>query len=142
MARHFRVALNAFLTLVAWAVPIVAGGFLTAQYVATANDGEGAVLVRADPAGLAGLTALLIVHVLGWAGVAWLGRRRQLPSGTDIRYLDGVARIASEELRGESGKGGAVWREPRGRTDLVTRLVGGSVGMGRWTLREGRVVRM
>ncbi len=34
------------------------------------------------------------------------------------------------------------WREPARRVDLVTRLVGGRSGSGRWGWRGGKVVRV
>ena len=138
LARHLRVALLSFLTPFAWALPVLAGGLFTAQFVLSADAGAGAVRVRADPGALYALTALLVVHALGWA-VLWPGQARRVPGGVDVRYLAGVAAIAGAELGG-GRRGKPLWTEPRSRTDLVTRLVGRGGGE-RWQMREGKVVR-
>ena len=138
LARHLRVALLSLLTPLAWALPVLAGGLFTAQFVAGANGGAGAVFVRADPGALYALSALLVAHALGWATL-WPGKTRRVPGGVDVRYLKGVAAVAGAELGAR--RGGELWAEPRSRTDLVTRLVGRGGG-GRWGMREGKVARI
>ncbi|MCJ1440797.1 MAG: hypothetical protein MMC23_001283 [Stictis urceolatum] len=169
---HFAVAGSAALGLVAWVVPVLAGGIFTAQFVRGEGEGnQGAIEMRAERMGLGALSAFLVVVALGWV-VAWPVARRALGAGSagpgvgggkkgrvswrssrstasgkdlekggvgeertsaemwlgekDVRTLAGVRDVAGEEILGLR-----VWREPRGRTDLVGRLVGR--GRGRWS---------
>lgn len=58
----FYVAGSAFLAFLSWALPILGGGLLTAQYI----PGDQRIYMRADPGGLAALSAFAIVYALGW----------------------------------------------------------------------------
>ena len=140
MSGHFRVAWFSLLSTFSWAIPILAGGIFTAQFVLSDDSTEGQILMRADPSGLYALVTFVTLYALSWT-LIWPGKSRIVNKGVDVRYLGGLRETASEKLLRDD-----VWREPRSRRDLVTRLIAGD-GLtggtrGRWGLGRGRVVRL
>ena len=140
LAGHFRVAWFSLLGTFSWAIPVLAGGIFTAQFVQSESTVEGEILMRADPSGLYALVAFVTLYALSCT-LIWPGKRRTVGKGVDVRFLCGLRETAGERLLRDD-----VWREPRGRRDLVTRLIAGDGLTGgtraRWAINGGRVVRL
>ena len=144
LAGHFRVAWFSLLSIIAWVIPILAGGLFTAQWVASpANNESSEILMRVDPGALYALVAFTLLYALSWA-LIFPGQKRRMGGGLDMRYLSDIREVVGERLLRDQ-----MWREPRGRIDLVTRLVseergrkftGGERRSGRWGMSGGRVV--
>ena len=143
---HFRIAWFSFQSLISWTIPILAGGLFTAQWTPSPTD-DSRILMRVDPGALYALMLFLILYAISWL-IVFPTSKRMLRNGWDVRYLwDIKESVDLKTLRSE------VWREPRSRIDLVTRLVSGDHGVskrltggnrfkGRWVVKGGRVVRV
>ena len=140
IAGHFRVAWFSLLATFSWAIPVLAGGIFTAQFVRPDASPEGQIVMRADPSGLYALVVFAILYAFSWTIIS-PGKRRIVGKRIDVRFLGGLRETAGEKLLRDD-----VWREPRGRSDLVTRLIAGD-GLtggtrGRWSIGGGKVARL
>lgn len=110
---HFKVAWISFIGLLAITLPILAGGVFTAQYVADIQD----VRMAADMSGYYALVVFVIVYALSTL-IIWPRQHRYLPH--DISTVGQlVSFFYQSPLLAES-----TFREPRGKIDLQTKLIG------------------
>lgn len=112
LAGHYRVAWISFVALLSITLPILGGGIFTAEFNVPAQEVRE---VAAMPAYYA-LVVFIIIYALSFLAL-WPEPKRHLPH--DIRTVGDLAsyvyqsRITSD----------TAFREPRTKTDLVTRLV-------------------
>ena len=112
IARHYKVAWISFISLLSITLPILGGGVFTAQFFIASQDIREAACMPAYYA----LVVFVIVYALSFL-VAWPTRKRHLPH--DIRTLaDLISFVYQSPLLSD-----AVFREPRSKVDLVTRLI-------------------
>ena len=88
---HTVVTLSGLFAAFSWAVPVLGGGVFTAQYV----QSEGGIVVRADPAGLTGLTVFVVVSALGWI-VAWPIGHYLMRRGRDSNVVEAAAQAQAQ----------------------------------------------
>ncbi|KAJ5632801.1 hypothetical protein N7490_009140 [Penicillium lividum] len=109
---HWRVACLSFISLVSIAIPILAGGIFIALWYPSDND----VRISAVMPAYYTLIALCALYAVSFV-VVWPGRRRYLPH--DISTLsDLMSFLYQSPLLADK-----LLREPRSKTDLVTRLI-------------------
>ncbi|OGE54249.1 hypothetical protein PENARI_c006G05551 [Penicillium arizonense] len=110
--RHFKVAWISLMCLISLAIPILAGGVFIALWYPSHDDIRISALMPAFYA-LIAFCALYAISFL----VIWPGRRRYLPH--DITTLaDMMSYLYQSPLLSDK-----ILREPRSKTDLVTRLI-------------------
>lgn len=118
--KHWRVAVTSIITLLALALPVLAGGIWWAEfYVGIQRVGVSTQL----PVFYA-LTAFVVVYALGWVVCSWqpasLRHSAQLlPEKVDT--FAGVRELVQDSKLLDD----VAFRAPTGRVDLVTRLLGG-----------------
>ena len=117
LAGHWKVAYISFISLLSIALPILGGGVFTAQYFA--EDGQ--VRSAASMPAYEALVCFVVVYALSFLAI-WPGRKRHLPH--DIRTL---AQLISFVYQSSLLHDPAL-KAPQTKTDLVTRLLGASVG--------------
>ncbi|CAG8275103.1 unnamed protein product [Penicillium salamii] len=110
--RHFKVAFISLMSMVSLAIPILAGGVFIALWFPTHDDIRISALMPAFYA----LIAFCALYAVSFLAI-WPGRRRYLPH--DITTLaDLMSFIYQSPLLSDK-----ILREPRSKTDLVTRLI-------------------
>ena len=115
--RNFKVAWISFIGLLSITLPILAGGVFTAQFVSSSQS----VRIAADMPGYYALVVFVIIYALSFL-VIWPGRRRELPH--DISTVGQlVSFVYQSPLLTDP-----IFREPRSKIDLVTKLVGRLTG--------------
>ncbi|KAJ6191528.1 hypothetical protein N7519_001549 [Penicillium mononematosum] len=133
--RHFKVAWVSLMSLLSLAIPILAGGVFVALWFPSHDDIRIAAFLPAFYA-LIGFCGLYAVSFLA----IWPGRRRYLPH--DITTLaDLMSYLYQSPLLSDK-----ILREPRSKTDLVTRLIVAppserqlpSYGFGIYVGRDGK----
>ncbi|QQK48262.1 phosphoribosylaminoimidazole-succinocarboxamide synthase [Penicillium digitatum] len=110
--RHFKVAFVSLMSLLSLGIPILAGGVFIALWFPSHDDIRISAFLPAFYAlvGFCGLYAVSFVAI-------WPGRRRYLPH--DITTLaDVMSYLYQSPLLSDK-----ILREPRSKTDLVTRLI-------------------
>ncbi|MCJ1285400.1 hypothetical protein MMC26_004740 [Xylographa opegraphella] len=123
LAGHYRVAWISFVSLLSITLPVLAGGLFTAEFNVPAQDVRE---VASMPAYYA-LVVFVLVYALSFLAL-WPGPKHYLPH--DIRTVgDIISFVYQSRMTAD-----AAFREPRTKTDLVTRLL--SVPRG-----EGQVPR-
>ena len=116
---HYRVAFISLVSLLALALPVLAGGLFTAQFFESTQSVREAAYMPAYYV----LTVFLTIYAISYCTI-WPTKRRYLPH--DISKLGGLmALLASSPIRSDTA-----FREPRSRIDLVTRLVSAHGGFG------------
>lgn len=116
-ARHYEVAWISFTALYTAVIPILAGGVFTAQF----NVPTQSVRMAASMPGYVGLVVFTALSALSFLTV-WPTRARRLPH--DISSLGQlVSFFYRSPLLAD-----AVFREPRSKIDLVTRLIATPIG--------------
>ncbi|CAG8259943.1 unnamed protein product [Penicillium nalgiovense] len=132
---HFKVAWISLMSLLSLAIPILAGGVFVALWFPSHDDIRIAAFLPAFYA-LIGFCGLYAVSFLA----IWPGRRRYLPH--DITTLaDLMSYLYQSPLLSDK-----ILREPRSKTDLVTRLIVAppserqlpSYGFGIYVGRDGK----
>lgn len=114
---HHKVAWISFIGLLSITLPILAGGVFTAQYVATSQS----VRMIAEMSGYYALVVFVVIYALSFL-IIWPTKKRQLPH--DISTIGQlVSFFYQSPLLADS-----VFKEPRSKTDLVTKLVGRLTG--------------
>lgn len=109
---HFKVAWISFMGLVSIAIPILAGGVFIALWYPSHEDVRISALMPAFYA----LIAFCALYAISFLAI-WPGRRRYLPH--DITTLaDLMSYFYQSPLLADK-----LLREPRSKTDLVTRLI-------------------
>ncbi|KAJ6114942.1 hypothetical protein N7486_000720 [Penicillium sp. IBT 16267x] len=109
---HWKVAWLSFMSLISIAIPIIAGGIFIALWYPSENDIRISALMPAYYA----LIAFCAVYAVSFLAI-WPGRRRYLPH--DIATLsDLMSFLYQSPLLADK-----LLREPRSKTDLVTRLI-------------------
>lgn len=109
---HYKVAWISFMSLVSIAIPILSGGIFTALWYPDHEDIRISALMPAYYA----LIAFCGLYAVSFLAV-WPGRRRHLPH--DITTLaDLMSFLYQSPLLADK-----LLREPRSKTDLVTRLI-------------------
>ncbi|MCJ1480431.1 hypothetical protein MMC06_000586 [Schaereria dolodes] len=117
LAGHYKVAWVSFISILSLTLPILSGGIFTAQFFVKSQDVREAACMSAYDA----LIIFVIIYTLSFL-VIWPTRKRYLPH--DVKTLgDLIDYVHQSPLLGDS-----MFREPRSKIDLVTRLVSGSVG--------------
>jgi len=115
--RHYKVAWISFIGLLSITLPTLAGGIFTAQFVASSQT----VRIAADMSGYYALVVFVVIYALSFL-IIWPTRKRQLPH--DISTVGQlVSFFYQSPLLAD-----AVFKEPRSKTDLVTRLIGRLTG--------------
>jgi hypothetical protein len=110
--RHYKVACISLMSLVSLAIPILAGGVFIALWYPSHDDIRISALMPAFYA----LIAFCALYAVSFLAI-WPGRRRYLPH--DITTLaDLMSYIYQSPLLSDK-----ILREPRSKTDLVTRLI-------------------
>ncbi|KAL9102491.1 MAG: hypothetical protein Q9163_002356 [Psora crenata] len=113
---HYRVAWISLLGIMSIALPILAGGIFTAQFVPSDQE----VLMVASMPGYKALVVFLVIYVLSFLAT-FPRRKRYLPH--DISTLaEIVSFFYQSPLLAE-----ATFREPRSKIDLVTKLLSSPV---------------
>jgi len=115
--RNFKVAWISFLSLMSITLPILAGGVFTAQFVIAENS----VRIAADMPGFYALVVFIVIYALSYS-IIWPGRKRELPH--DISTVGQlISFVYQSPLLADH-----IFREPRSKIDLVTKLVGRLTG--------------
>ncbi|KAJ5780399.1 hypothetical protein N7457_005559 [Penicillium paradoxum] len=110
--RHFKIAWISLMSLLSLAIPILAGGVFIALWYPNHNDIRISALMPAFYA----LIVFCGLYALSFLAI-WPGRRRYLPH--DITTLaDLMSYLYQSPLLSDK-----ILREPRSKTDLVTRLI-------------------
>lgn len=110
--RHYKIAFISFMSLVSFAIPVLAGGVFIALWYPSHDDIRISALMPAFYA----LIAFCALYAVSFLAI-WPGRRRYLPH--DITTLaDLMSYIYQSPLLSDK-----ILREPRSKTDLVTRLI-------------------
>ncbi|KAJ5357497.1 hypothetical protein N7541_004655 [Penicillium brevicompactum] len=110
--RHYKVAFISFMSMISLAIPILAGGVFIALWFPSQDDIRISALMPAFYA----LIAFCALYAVSFLAI-WPGRRRYLPH--DITTLaDLMSFIYQSPLLSDK-----ILREPRSKTDLVTRLI-------------------
>lgn len=116
LERHFKVAWISFISLLSITLPILAGGVFTAQYVVDQD-----VRMAADMPGYYALVVFVVIYALSTL-IIWPRQHRYLPHDTStIGQL--ISFVYQSPLLAES-----TFREPRGKIDLQTKLIGTRTG--------------
>lgn len=118
LAGHWKVAYISFISLLSITLPVLAGGVFTAQYFPRDNQVRSAASMPAYDA----LVFFVLVYALSFLAI-WPARKRHLPH--DIRSL---GQLISFVYQSSLVHGSTLLRDPRSKTDLVTRLLGAEVG--------------
>ncbi|KAL6713425.1 hypothetical protein ACLMJK_008890 [Lecanora helva] len=114
---NWKVAWISSISLMSITLPVLAGGVFTAQFVRSSQS----VRIAADMPGYYALVVFVVIYALSFS-VIWPGRRRELPH--DISTVGQlVSFVYQSPLLTD-----AMFREPRSKTDLVTKLVGRLTG--------------
>ncbi|KAJ5918332.1 hypothetical protein N7454_010707 [Penicillium verhagenii] len=109
---HWKVALLSFISLISVAIPIIAGGIFIALWYPSDN----AIRISAVMPAYYALIAFCALYAVSFLAI-WPGRRRYLPH--DIATLsDLMSFLYQSPLLADK-----LLREPRSKTDLVTRLI-------------------
>lgn len=115
--RHFKVAYISFIGLLSLALPILAGGVFTAQFVVDTQD----IRVVASMPGYYALVVFVAIYAISFT-VIYPTRKRRLPH--DIRTLGQLVSFVYESpLLAE-----AAFAEPMSKIVLVTKLLGTPAG--------------
>jgi hypothetical protein len=110
--RHYKIAYISLMSLVSPAIPILAGGVFIALWYPSHEDIRISALMPAFYA----LIAFCALYAVSFLAI-WPGRRRYLPH--DITTLaDLMSYMYQSPLLSDK-----ILREPRSKTDLVTRLI-------------------
>ncbi|CAI7616665.1 unnamed protein product [Penicillium glandicola] len=110
--RHFKVAWISLMSILSLAIPILAGGVFIALWFPSHDD----IRISASMPAFYALIAFCGLYAASFV-VIWPGRRRYLPH--DITTLaDLMSYLYQSPLLSDK-----ILREPRSKTDLVTRLV-------------------
>ncbi|KAI9374057.1 hypothetical protein BJX61DRAFT_344353 [Aspergillus egyptiacus] len=109
--KHYKVAWISLISVISGAIPILAGGvFIALTYP------DGSIRVRPLMSAFYAIVAFCAVYMVSFLCI-WPGRRRYLPH--DISTLaDQISFLYQSPLLSDK-----LLREPRSKTDLVTRLV-------------------
>lgn len=119
LAGHYRVAWISFVGVIAIAIPILAGGIFTAQFVLASQDIREVATMPAYYA----LVAFLVLYAFSCL-LIWPTRQRYLPH--DVRTLgDVIGYVRQSPLLGDFA-----FRDPTSKIDLVTRLLSTGKGKG------------
>ncbi|MCJ1473484.1 hypothetical protein MMC13_002135 [Lambiella insularis] len=120
---HFRVAWISFISLLSITLPVIAGGVFTAEFNVPAQDVREVATMPAYYA----LVVFIIIYALSFLAL-WPEPKRYLPH--DIRTVgDIISFVYQSQMTND-----AAFREPRSKTDLVTRLLSseGATAMPRY----------
>lgn len=112
-AGHYKVSWISFISLLSITIPVLGGGVFTAQFFVATQD----VRMAASMPGYEALVGFVIVYALSFLAI-WPTKKRYLPHG--ISTLDQLMNFFyhSPLLKDD------IFREPRTKVDLVTRLLG------------------
>lgn len=110
LAGHYKVAWISFVSLLSVTIPVLSGGVFTAQFFVATQD----VRMAASMPGYEALVGFVIVYALSFL-IIWPTRKRYLPHDISTlgQLVDFVYRMRDD-----------VFKEPRTKADLVTRLLG------------------
>lgn len=117
IAGHYRLAWISFVSVLSLAIPILGGGVFTALF----NVPTQSVRMTASRPGYTALTVFLVIYAFSFLMI-WPREKRRLPH--DISTLGQlVSYFYRSPLLGDP-----TFKEPRGKIDLVTRLLGAPAG--------------
>ncbi|KAL2867004.1 uncharacterized protein BJX67DRAFT_353687 [Aspergillus lucknowensis] len=109
--KHFKVAWISFISVVSGAIPILAGGvFIALRY------GENDIRITPLMPAFYAIVGFCAVYMISFLAI-WPGRYRYLPHGIST-LADQISFLYQSPLLSDK-----LLREPRSKTDLVTRLV-------------------
>ena len=115
--RNLKVAWISFISLMSITLPILAGGVFTAQFIVASQS----VRIAADMSGYYALVVFVVIYALSFL-VIWPARKRELPH--DISTVGQLVSFVYQSPLLTDG----MFREPRSKTDLVTKMVGRLTG--------------
>lgn len=117
LAGHYKVAYISLISLLSAVLPVLAGGVFTAQFFASTQD----VRMAASMPAYEALVVFIVIYALSFL-IIWPTRKRRLPHDiSTVRQL--VSFVYRSPLLSD-----VVFREPRSKVDLVTRLLGTRAG--------------
>lgn len=117
LAGHYKVAYISFISLLAAAIPVLAGGVFTAQFFVATQD----VRMAATLSAYVALVFFVVVYAISFL-VIWPTHKRRLPH--DISTLGQLMSFVYQSpLLGD-----AAFHQPQSKIDLVTRLLGAPAG--------------
>lgn len=115
--RHYKVAYISFISLLSLALPVLAGGVFTAQFVVKTQD----IRIIASMPGYYALVLFVAIYAVSFI-VIWPTRKRRLPH--NISTLGQLVSFVYESpLLTETA-----FAEPKSKIDLVTKLLGTPAG--------------
>lgn len=117
LSSHYKVAWISFIGLLSITLPILAGGVFTAQFVASSQS----VRIAAHMPGYYALVIFVVIYALSFL-IIWPTQKRELPH--DISTVGQLVSFLYQSPLLADG----VFKEPRSKTDLVTRLIGRLTG--------------
>ncbi|KAL9608130.1 MAG: hypothetical protein Q9167_007022 [Letrouitia subvulpina] len=135
LAGHYKVAWISFISLMSITLPVLSGGIFTAQFFVETQD----IRMAASMPGYYALVVFVVLYSLSFLAI-WPTKKRSLPH--DISTLGQIiSYVYGSQLMDDA----AFW-QPRSKTDLVTRLLGGLTGdrgssryaFGVYTGRDGK----
>lgn len=115
IAKHYKVGITSLMSVLSLAIPVLAGGI----FIALWYPQEQAVRISAHLPGYYALIAACALYMLAYAGgTIWPRRRRRYLPHSIATLADLISFLHQSPLLADS-----VLREPRAKTDLVTRLI-------------------
>jgi hypothetical protein len=112
-AGHYKVSWISFISLLSITIPVLGGGVFTAQFFVATQD----VRIAASMPGYEALVGFVLVYALSFL-IIWPTKKRYLPHG--ISTLGQLMNFFYQSPLLKDN----VFREPRTKVDLVTRLLG------------------
>jgi len=112
-AGHYKVSWISFISLLSITIPVLSGGVFTAQFFVATQD----VRIAASMPGYEALVGFVLVYALSFL-IIWPTKKRYLPHG--ISTLGQLMTFFHQSPLLKDN----VFREPRTKVDLVTRLLG------------------
>lgn len=117
LSGHYKVAYISLISIVSATIPVLAGGVFTAQFFAATQD----VRMAASLPGYTALVFFIVVYALSFLAI-WPTHKRRLPHNiSTLGQL--ISFVYQSPLLVDS-----IFREPRSKIDLVTRLLGAPAG--------------
>ncbi|KAI9833290.1 MAG: hypothetical protein M1819_003685 [Sarea resinae] len=118
VARHFKVALLSLMSIVSAVFPILGGGVFWAELY----EPENRVRMTSDLSAFYALVAFAVIYAISLLAIWRPGSKRHLPHGARC-LAEVISFIYQSPLLADP-----VFRSPRSKTDLVTRLLAVPVG--------------
>ncbi|KAK4609288.1 hypothetical protein CLAFUR4_14499 [Fulvia fulva] len=119
--RHWRVALTSFITILATALPILAGGVFWAQFYISLQT----VRISAHMPAYYALTVFVTIYALAYLAIFPPSSLRHATFPADLNTFAGIKELFHQSRLLDD----VAFRNPVSKTDLVTRLLSSTPGM-------------